>query len=474
MVSTERDITVCLRCGRHDLQYININIVHTILIVISVIRLAKFSRVMDVEKSVGSEINLRGWIHRKRESGSIIFVVLRDTTGIVQCAIKKDSLDEKSWNAAKEASVESSIEISGKVKEDKRAPTGYEVESASFRTIHVSEPFPITEYQSTELLLDKRHLWLRSRKMTDIMCARSYIFRYLRGFLDNDSFFEVTPPLITKAGGETGANLFETDFFGQKAYLTESSQLYAEAMIFPLEKVYSFVPSFRAEKSRTVKHLAEYWHLEAEMAHYDFNDNMDLQEQLVSSVANSLAKEHEEILKNLNVNKDDLLKIKPPFKRITYEKALEVLNDKGAKLKWGDDFGVEEERMLTEEESKPIFVHSWPRELKPFYMPVNPKDERTVLGSDLQAPRGHGEIIGGSERIWKYDELMERMKEVEKAKGIKFNMKNYEWWIDLRKYGSVPHSGFGMGAERLIKWLLNLDHIRDAIPFPRMSNRLEP
>ena len=430
--------------------------------------------VNDAPKKVGSSITLRGWIHRKRESGSLIFVILRDSTGIIQCAVKKDSVDQESWKSAKEASIESSIEISGTVKEDSRAMTGYEIESQSFRVVHISEPFPITEYQSTELLLDKRHLWLRSRRMTDIMRARAYIFRYIRDFLDSDSFYEVTPPLITKAAGETGADMFELDYFGQKAYLTESSQLYAEAMIFSLEKVYSFVPSFRAEKSRTVKHLAEYWHLEAEMAHYTFYENMDLQEELISSVAKRLAKEQEEILTSLNVNKEDLLKIRPPFKRITYEEALTILNDRGAKLKWGDDFGVGEEKLLTQDEEKPVFIHSWPKELKSFYMPINPQDERTVLGSDLQAPHGHGEIVGGSERIWRLDELMNRMHEVEAAKGIKFNMKNYEWWIELRKYGSVPHSGFGMGAERLIKWLLNLDHIRDAIPFPRMSNRLEP
>ncbi len=268
--------------------------------------------------------------------------------------------------------------------------------------------------------------------------------------------------------------MFAIDYFGQKAYLTESSQLYAEAMIFSLEKVYSLVPSFRAEKSRTVKHLAEYWHLEPEMAHYDNKKNMQVQEKLVSHIANRVAQKDEDILKEVGVSRESLLKIKPPFKRIRYEEALRILGEKGTSLNWGDDFGVPEEKLLTEDEEKPIFIYDFPKELKAFYMPINPKDPRTVLASDMLAPHGHGEIIGGSERIWKLDQLMERMADVEKQKNVVFDKKKYEWWIDLRKYGSVPHSGFGMGMERLIKWMLNLDHIRDAIPFPRMMNRAYP
>lgn len=422
----------------------------------------------------GADVLLRGWVHRKRQSGGIIFLVLRDVTGLIQVAVKKDTVSLESWSAAESASIESSIEVSGTVKEDKRSPTGFELAASSFSMVGMSEPFPITEYQSTELLLDKRHLWLRSQKMTAAMKARSFVFKYAREFLDKKGFFEITPPILTRAGGETGANLFETDFFGRKAYLTESSQLYAEAMIFSLEKVYTLAPSFMAELSRTTKHLAEYWHLEPEMAYYDNKMSMSLQERLVSHIAKNLAKNNEEMLKEFGVSKDDLLKIKPPFKKLSYEEALGAINDKGFVLKWGDDFGVEHEKALTEWEEKPVFVYNWPKEIKPFYMPINPEDPRTVLCSDLQAPKGHGEIIGGSERIWKIEELRDRMQDVEKTKGIKFNMANYEWWIDLRRYGSVPHAGFGMGMERIIKWLLNLDHIRDAIPFPRMSNRLEP
>ncbi|MDE1873771.1 MAG: asparagine--tRNA ligase [Candidatus Micrarchaeota archaeon] len=432
---------------------------------------------MDVQHAVkreGRKVSLAGWVHRKRESGGIVFIILRDVSGLLQVAIKKDKVDQKSWDSAVASTVESSVKVGGAVRKDDRSPTGYELEAARFRNVHIAEPYPITEYQSTELLLDKRHLWLRSRKMINIMRVRSFVFRYAREFLDRKGFYEVTPPLITKSGGETGANMFSFDYFGDKAYLTESSQLYVEAMEFALGFTYSFAPSFRAENSRTVKHLAEYWHLEPEMPYYDNEKAMKLEERFVSSIANKLAKRHADILKELEVDAQQLLKIKPPFERIPYERAIAILNEKGASKKWGDDFGVEDEKLLTEDKEKPIFVHSWPKEIKPFYMPINAKDPRTVASADMLAPHGHGEIIGSGEREWRLDKLLERMHEVESARGVKFNMQNYEWWLDLRRYGSVPHAGFGMGMERLIKWLLNLDHIRDAIPFPRMSNRLYP
>ncbi len=430
--------------------------------------------IRDATKELGKSVSLQGWVHRKRESGGIAFIVLRDHTGIIQAAVKKDKVDAKSWKAATASSLESSVKAIGTVKKDDRAPGGFELEVSKFENIHVAEPFPITEYQSAELLLDRRHLWLRSRKMTNVMKARSYVFKYAREYLDGREFFEIQPPTITMAGGETGSALFDVGFFGKKAYLTESSQLYAEAMIFSLEKVYSLVPAYRAEKSRTTKHIAELWMLEPEMAFYTQEQNMKVQEELVSHVATSLAEDHRELLEELDVDRKALLEVKPPFKRISYQKAIDVLNERGAKLKWGDDFGVPEEKLLTEGEKKPIFVENWPKEIKSFYMVVNPKDPRTVICADMQAPNGHGEIIGGSEREWRLDMLLKRMKETEKATGTKFNMKNYDWWLDLRRYGSVPHAGFGMGMERLIKWLLNLDHIRDAIPFPRMSNRLYP
>ncbi|HUC39088.1 MAG TPA: asparagine--tRNA ligase [Candidatus Acidoferrum sp.] len=429
-----------------------------------------YTKAMPIEKALagaGKSVTIKGWVHRKRSSGGKTFAVIRDRTGTIQCVFDRSKISEKEWKEIDSAYMESSIIVKGTVRKDERAPGGAEIDASELMLVHSGEQFPITEYQSAEFLLDVRHLWLRSQRLINAMRTRSYVFSYARKFLDKKGFYEITPPLLTKAGGETGANLFEVDYFGQKVYLTESSQLYAEAMIYSLEKVYSFAPSYRAEKSRTTKHLAEYWHLEPEMAYFNNAKSMKLQEQLISYIATTLAKEHEDILSFFEVKKSDLMKIKPPFKRITYEKAIGILNEKGAKRKWGDDFGVEEERLLTEHEEKPIFVYNWPKEIKAFYMPVN-RDGRTVACADMLAPRGHGEIIGGSERIWKLEELIERMNE------FKLNAENYSWYIDLRKYGSVPHAGFGMGVERIIKWLLNLDHIRDAIPFPRMINRVAP
>ncbi|MDE1871179.1 MAG: asparagine--tRNA ligase [Candidatus Micrarchaeota archaeon] len=428
----------------------------------------KSSTIGDAKRSIGRQITIKGWIYRKRSSGGKIFAVIHDHTGTMQCVIDRKSLNEKDWECIDKAYLESSIILRGKLKKDERAPGGVELEASELHVLHSGDQFPITEYQSPELLLDFRHLWLRSQRMRMIMRARSYVFRYLREFLDRRMFYEISPPLLTVSAGETGSNLFEVEYFGKKVYLTESSQLYSEAMVYSLGKVYTLAPSYRAERSRTVKHLAEYWHLEPEMAYYDNAMSMRLQSELVSYVANRLASKNADILEALNVSPETLSRIRPPFRKMTYEQAIAKLGEMGSSKKWGDDFGVEEERLLTMDEEKPIFVYNWPKEIKAFYMPVNDKDPRTVACADMLAPKGHGEIIGGSERIWKEDELVSRMKE------LNFNLDNYKWYIDLRKYGSVPHSGFGLGAERLIKWMLNLEHIRDAIPFPRMINRMSP
>jgi asparaginyl-tRNA synthetase len=425
------------------------------------------STINDAKRGKKGSAIIKCWIYRKRSSGGKIFAVVHDHTGTLQCVIDRSAVKQSEWDAIDKAYLESSLIVSGMLRKDERAPGGIEMDVKELDVLHSGEQFPITEYQSAEFLLDVRHLWLRSQRMRMIMRARSYVFSYLREFLDRRKFYEITPPLLTVSAGETGANLFEVEYFDRKVYLTESSQLYSEAMVYALDKVYTLAPSYRAEKSRTVKHLAEYWHLEPEMAYFDNSMSMRLQSQLVSHVANRLAKNNADILKELSVDPKTLLKVKPPFKKMTYGKAIEMLGELGSDKKWGDDFGVEEEHLLTKDEEKPIFVYNWPKEIKAFYMPVN-KDGKTVACADMLAPRGHGEIIGGSERIWKEAELLQRMRE------MNLNIDNYKWYIDLRKYGSVPHAGFGLGVERLIKWLLNLDHIRDAIPFPRMINRVYP
>ena len=416
----------------------------------------------------GKKVKIRGWVHRSRTSGGLCFLVIRDSTGVMQCAVKKDAVGEKAFSDASSAYIESTILIEGTVKEDKRAPGGFELAASQVQLVAQGEPFPIAKDQSVEFLLDTRHLWLRSQRLTAIMKGRHHIVRYLREFFDNENFYELTPPIITGAACEGGSTLFELDYFGTKAYLTQSSQLYAEVFTTALEKVFVLAPSFRAEPSRTVRHLCEYWHLEPEMAFYDQKMNMELQEKMIVYVAQKMVKEHSDILESLGRDISNLKAVRAPFKRMTYADAVEFAAKRGANIKKGQDFGADEEALLTKDEEKPIFITGFPIGLKAFYMREDPDNPGTALANDMLAPEGHGEIIGGSERIWEYDELMKRIKE------NKLPVKDYQWYIDIRKYGSFPHSGFGLGIERLVKWMLNLDHIRDAIPFPRTINRVYP
>jgi asparaginyl-tRNA synthetase len=422
-----------------------------------------------LQKMEGKEVALRGWVHRQRVSGNMVFTVIRDPSGVMQVAVKKDKVGENDWKDANDAYVESSLTVTGVVKKDDRAPGGYEIQATGFTLISRGEPFPIAKDLSEEFLLDVRHLWLRSQKMTNIMKARHYLDNYLREYLDEkEGFYEIAPPIITKSGCEGGSTLFEVDYFGEKAYLTQSSQMYAEVFVFALGKVYVLAPSFRAEKSRTVRHLAEYWHLEPEMAFYDQKMNMELQENMVHYAVDKMVREHPELLEACGRDVADLKKVTLPFDRMDYAKAVDKVNELGGKMEHGQDFGADEEAVLTKNRVKPLFVHNFPADIKAFYMKDDPENPGTVLNADLLAPGGHGELIGGSERIWHYDELVAKMK------AQKLNLKDYQWYLDLRKYGSVPHSGFGLGVERFVKWVLNLDHIRDTIPFPRTINRCYP
>ena len=418
----------------------------------------------------GKDVPIRGWIYRKRTGGGMLFIVVRDSTGVMQCAVKKDVVDAKSWENAEKALIESSVEVKGAVKKDDRAPGGYELQAKEFGVVQFSEIFPISKDLSTEFLLDVRHLWLRSQKMANIMKARDYATRYFREFFEKKGFWEVAPPIITKAGCEGGSTLFEVSYFGEKAYLTQSGQLYNEVFITALEKMFIFAPSFRAEPSRTVKHLAEYWHLEMEAAYFSNEDCMRFEEEMVSHVCNKLAKEHPELLSALGRDPKDMAAIKPPFDRMDYEDAISYLNGHGAQKKSGDDFGAEDEKILTGHLKQPIFITGYPKRIKAFYMKLDPGNPEKVLCADMLAPEGHGEVIGGSERVWQLDELLGRMKEQDPP----LEEKDYKWYVDLRRYGSVPHAGFGLGMERFLKWVLNLDHIRDAIPFPRVINRCYP
>ena len=412
------------------------------------------------------EVNVRGWIYRTRSSGKIAFITVRDSSGIIQITVAKNDVEEKDFENAKKALIESSVAVNGVIAKDERAPGGYEIRAKKFELVGKADKFPITEHQSEELLLDNRHLWIRSRELMNVMKIKASLLKYCREWFNENNFYEVTPPTITPNACEGGTTLFEFNYFDKKAYLSQSAQLYLEALIYSLERVWSLTPSFRAEKSKTRRHLAEYWHLEAEEAWIGNEENMSIQEELISHVCQKLAKENKDEMKFFKRETRTLKNIEPPFERIKYEKAVEILKNKGFDFKYGMDFGVKEETALCSDIEKPVFITNFPKTVKPFYM--KEADELTYLCADLLAPEGYGEIIGGSERETDYNKLVERMKEQN------MNMKDYEWYLDLRKYGSVPHSGFGLGVERIIRWLCKLEHIRDAVPFPRTINRVYP
>ncbi|MGC1121491.1 MAG: asparagine--tRNA ligase [Candidatus Methanofastidiosia archaeon] len=424
--------------------------------------------IQGLKNKIGETVELTAWVHRKRTHGKLLFLVLRDSTGIVQASIKKDQCGEESFNSACAITLESVVTIKGVVVEDKRAPAGIEIRVSNFNSLSLSEEFPLQEDTGLEVLLDYRHLHLRSIRLTNIMKARHYLLEYLREFFTKDKFWEVYPPILTVAGCEGGSTLFSLDYYGNTVYLSQSAQLYLEVLILSLEKVYAFTPSFRAEKSRTPKHVTEYWHLEQEAAFYDNEDNMQFQENMISYVCQRMADQQGDLIKELGRDPEYLKNVSPPFYRLTYDKALEKLAEAGIGKEWGDDLGTEDEYALTEGLDKPLFVWRWPKIAKPFYMKLDPQNDEYVLNDDLLAPEGHSELIGGSQRIHEYDELIQRIEEENMDPAA------YQWYIDLRKYGSVPHSGFGLGTERLLKWILNLEHIRDAIPFPRTPRRYYP
>ena len=417
---------------------------------------------------VGKKVQVRGWIYRTRSSGGIVFAVLRDATGIIQVTVKKGTVTEKDFEDAQKAGIESSVLIEGDVAEDKRAPGGFEIRASKFQVFGFAEPFPITEYQSTELLLDLRHLWIRSREQTAVAKVKASLLRGAREWFHDNDYVEVTPPIITGVAPEDSTTLFQVKYFDRIAYLSQTAQFYLESLIFSLDKVYSLTPSFRAEKSRTPRHLAEYWHLEMEAAWMGNEDNMKVQEELITAMLHNAAAECSDELVSLKRDPATLKKIEPPFDRMQYQEAMDELQKKGFDVSWGSDLGAIEERELTKDRTIPVFVVNYPKELKPFYMRENPDDPRTYKNSDLLAPEGYGEIIGGSERETDNELMLERLKE--KGESIE----NYKWYLDLRKFGSVPHSGFGLGMERIVTWICKLDHIRDAIPYPRTVARVYP
>ncbi len=416
----------------------------------------------------GKSVSLSGWVYRVRSSGKITFIVLRDSTGIVQCIAKKSELPEELYQKLERLTIESSLKISGVVTMEERGVTGYEVKISSAEIYQRNDSFPISKDKSEEFLLDIRHLWLRSREFSAVLKIRSTVFNAFNEFYNNEGFYNVQGPMMVSTQTEGGSTLFEVPFFDQKAYLTQSSQFYLEALIFSLEKVFTVAPSFRAEKSRTRRHLTEYWHAEAEVAWIGNEEMMQIEERMIEHIVSKVLENHLDELSIIGRNIDPLKKIRTPFPRMKYSKLIEQAQQWGIKLKYMDDLGADEEREITVHFDKPVFVTHYPLELKAFYHRPDPESPNEILCHDLLAPEGCGEIVGGGERIWELELLEKRMKE------MNIDPAAYSWYLDLRRYGSVPHSGFGLGLDRLVWWICGLNTIRDAIPFPRTMRRINP
>jgi asparaginyl-tRNA synthetase len=416
----------------------------------------------------GKKVHLRGWVHRIRKQKRMIFVILRDPSGVVQTVIKKGAVSEETYADAEKMLIESLVTLAGIVKADTRAEGGFEVQVDEFNVLHFAEDFPITEDQSIEFLNDNRHLWMRSRKLTNILKIRDEVFAAAREYLRNEGFYETTSPMFVSTIGEEGAELFEVEYFGKKVYLTQTSQMHLEPQLFAMEKVFILAPSFRAEKSRTRKHLTEFWHLEVEEAWCDHECNIKRQEELISYMCHAVAKNRLSELNELGVAPERLLAVNPPFDRMTYSEAIETCQKGGIDIKWGDDIRSDAEEYLTKDSDNFLFVEYYPKEIKSFYMKDNPDDHRTYKNSDLLGPRGFGEVIGGSERETDAQLIIDNLLR------IGDDPEKYKWYIDIRRYGSVQHSGFGVGMDRMITWMLELEHIRDCIPFPRTVTRIFP
>ena len=426
--------------------------------------------ISDLGKFVGQEVSLQGWLFNKRSSGKIKFIILRDGTGYLQCVYFKGNVSEDIFSIADRIGQESSLIVTGKVKDEPRAPGGYELDATNLEIIHETHDYPITPKEhGIEFLLDHRHLWLRSSKQVVIMKIRHRIIKAIRDFFDNKGFTLMDPPILTPNAVEGTSTLFETTYFDLgSAYLTQSGQLYAEAGAMALGKVYTFGPTFRAEKSKTRRHLTEFWMVEPEVAFADLNDDMDLAEEFLEYIVQTILTEKQEELKVLERDTTKLQNVKRPFPRVHYDEAVEILHKQGINFEWGNDLGGTDETVISEQFDRPVMVHHYPAAVKAFYMKRDPNDEKYALAVDVLAPEGYGEIIGGSQREDNLDFLLERIKEHNLPQSA------FEWYLDLRRYGSVPHAGFGLGLERTVSWICGLDHLREAIPFPRMIYRNTP
>jgi asparaginyl-tRNA synthetase len=424
----------------------------------------------DVGKHVGEEVTLKGWLHNRRSSGKIHFLIVRDGTGFIQAVVSKAAVGDELFRQADHLSQETSIILTGTVRADKRAPSGYEVDVKHFEIVGESHDFPITPKEhGVDYLLDRRHLWIRTERQQAILRVRHEIINAVRDFFNSRGFILADTPIFTPAACEGTTTLFPAQYFEeQTAYLTQSGQLYNEANAMALGRVYCFGPTFRAEKSKTRRHLTEFWMVEPEMAYADLNDVMELAESLVVSIVGRVLDKRRRELTVLERDVSKLEAVNPPFPRISYDQAVKILNDKGLPFEWGGDFGGPDETALSEQFDRPVMVHRYPAAVKAFYMKPDPERPEVALGVDVLAPEGYGEIIGGGERLADLDLLLRRIKE------HNLPQEAFEWYLDLRRYGTVPHGGFGMGIERVVSWICRLDHLREAIPYPRMLYRLYP
>jgi len=430
---------------------------------------ADATRIEALAGKIGQDVLLEGWLYNRRSSGKIEFLQVRDGSGTVQCVAVKSELPEDVFARCASVTQESAIRVRGSVREEKRAPSGVELTLRDLEIVSESHDYPITPKEhGPDFLLNHRHLWIRSQRQHAVLRIRHTVVQACRDFLDRDGFILADAPIFTPAACEGTTTLFETDYFGEKAYLTQSGQLYNEATAMAFGKSYCFGPTFRAEKSKTRRHLIEFWMVEPEMAYATLDDVMVLVERFLEFVVGRVLEARRPELAILGRDTAPLERVKAPFPRLSYDEAVRILKEKGQPFEDGNDFGGADETILTEGYDRPFFVHRFPAAVKAFYMKRDPKDERLSLSCDLLAPEGYGEIVGGGEREESLERLMARIEEHQ------LPMSAFEWYLDLRRYGTVPHAGFGMGIERTLTWICGLDHLRETIPFPRMLNRMNP
>ncbi|MCC2684071.1 MAG: asparaginyl-tRNA synthase [Paenibacillaceae bacterium] len=430
---------------------------------------ANMTTIREVHTKVGQSVTIGGWLYNKRSSGKIHFLQLRDGSGFIQAVVVKNEVPEAVWEAAGSLTQESSLYVTGSIRQDTRSAGGYEMSVESVEVIQLAVDYPITPKEhGVDYLLDHRHLWLRSPRQRAILVIRAQIIRAIRQFFDERGFTLVDPPILTPSSCEGTTNLFHTKYFDEDAYLTQSGQLYMEAAAMALGRVYSFGPTFRAEKSKTRRHLIEFWMIEPEMAFVDHEESLRIQEQFVEHIVKSVLAHCRAELETLGRDVSRLEKVESPFPRLSYDEAVKYLQDNGHEFAWGEDFGAPHETAIAEKYDKPVFITQYPAEIKAFYMKPNPERPEVVLCADLIAPEGYGEMIGGSQRIDDPELLEQRFASHHLSKEA------YQWYLDLRRYGTVPHSGFGLGLERTVAWICGLEHVRETIPFPRLLNRLYP